>query len=131
MRIGLYPGTFDPVTNGHTDIIKRALSAPIKQIAANGGMDGSIVAQKVEEAGDTNFGFNALNGEYEDLVKAGVIDPTKVARTALQNAASVASLLLATDCIVTANVGTPLPLAAVLLIASRTDSPSTIKPKIE
>jgi chaperonin GroEL len=80
------------------DIIKRALSAPIKQIAANGGLDGSIVAQKVEESGDTNFGFNALTGEYEDLVKAGVIVPTKVERVALQNAASIAGLLLTTDC---------------------------------
>ena len=83
------------------DIIKRALSAPIKQIAANGGLDGSIVAQKVEEAGDTNFGFNALTGEYEDLVKAGVIVPTKVERVALQNAASIAGLLLTTDCAIT------------------------------
>ncbi|MFZ4721558.1 MAG: chaperonin GroEL [Phycisphaerales bacterium] len=83
------------------DIIKRALSAPIKQIAANGGLDGSIVAQKVEESGDTNFGFNALTGEYEDLVKAGVIVPTKVERVALQNAASIAGLLLTTDCAIT------------------------------
>jgi chaperonin GroEL len=83
------------------DIIKRALSAPIKQIAANGGLDGSIVAQKVEEAGDTSFGFNALTGEYEDLVKAGVIVPTKVERVALQNAASIAGLLLTTDCAIT------------------------------
>ena len=83
------------------DIIRRALSAPIKQIAANGGLDGSIVAQKVEESGDTNFGFNALTGEYEDLVKAGVIVPTKVERVALQNAASIAGLLLTTDCAIT------------------------------
>ena len=83
------------------DIIKRALSAPIKQIAANGGLDGSLVAQKVEDSSDTNFGFNALTGEYEDLVKAGVIVPTKVERVALQNAASIAGLLLTTDCAIT------------------------------
>jgi chaperonin GroEL len=80
------------------DIVYRALSAPIKQIAANGGLDGSIVAQKVEESSDVSFGFNAATGEYEDLVKAGIIVPTKVERVALQNAASVAGLLLTTEC---------------------------------
>ncbi|MFO0783040.1 MAG: chaperonin GroEL [Phycisphaerales bacterium] len=80
------------------DIVFRALAAPIKQIAANGGLDGSIVAQKVEESSDTAFGFNAATGEYEDLVKAGIIVPTKVERVALQNAASVAGLLLTTEC---------------------------------
>jgi chaperonin GroEL len=80
------------------DIVMRALSAPIKQIAANGGLDGSLVAQKVEDSTDTSFGFNAATGEYEDLVKAGIIVPTKVERVALQNAASIASLLLTTEC---------------------------------
>ncbi len=80
------------------DIVLRALSAPIKQIAANGGLDGSLVAQKVEDSSDTNFGFNAATGEYEDLVKSGIIVPTKVERVALQNAASIASLLLTTEC---------------------------------
>jgi chaperonin GroEL len=79
------------------DIVHRALVAPVKQIAINTGLDGSIVAQKVEEASDTNFGFNALTHTYEDLVKAGVIVPTKVERVALQNAASIAGLLLTTD----------------------------------
>jgi chaperonin GroEL len=83
------------------DIIFRALAAPAKQIAANGGLDGSIVAQKIEESNDTNFGFNAMTGQYEDLVKAGVIVPTKVERVALQNAASIAGLLLTTDCAIT------------------------------
>ena len=82
------------------DIVRRALEAPIKQIAENGGNDGSIVAQKVEEAADPNFGFNALTREFEDLVKAGVIVPTKVERIALQNAASIAGLLLTTDALV-------------------------------
>ncbi|MCE9619775.1 MAG: chaperonin GroEL [Planctomycetes bacterium] len=83
------------------EIVRRALSAPLKQIATNGGLDGSIVVQKVEESSDTNFGFNALTGVYEDLVKSGVIVPTKVERVALQNAASIAGLLLTTDCAIT------------------------------
>ena len=82
------------------DIIRRALSEPIKQIAENAGEDGSIVAQKVNESGDPHFGFNALTHVYEDLVKAGVIVPTKVERCALQNAASIAGLLLTTDALV-------------------------------
>jgi chaperonin GroEL len=82
------------------DIIRRALSAPIKQIAENAGVDGSIVCQKVTENKDSNFGFNALTGEYGDLIKMGVIVPAKVERVALQNAASIASLLLTTDAIV-------------------------------
>jgi chaperonin GroEL len=80
------------------DIVWRALSAPAKQIAANGGHDGSLVVQKIEESNDVNFGFNAVTCQYEDLVKAGVIVPTKVERIALQNAASIAGLLLTTDC---------------------------------
>ena len=83
------------------DIILRALTAPVKQIASNGGLDGSLVAQKVEDSTDTSFGFNAATGEYEDLVKAGIIVPTKVERVALQNAASISGLLLTTDCAIT------------------------------
>ena len=82
------------------DIVRRALVAPIKQIAENSGLEGSIVAAKVMEAEDVNFGYDALAGKYCDLVKAGVIVPTKVERTALQNAASVAGLLLTTDALV-------------------------------
>jgi chaperonin GroEL len=82
------------------DIIRRALVAPIKQIAENAGMDGSIVAQKVLENPDKNFGYNALTGDYGDLIKMGVLVPKKVERVALQNAASIASLLLTTDAIV-------------------------------
>jgi|TARA_B100000809_G_C15115136_1_gene522126 chaperonin GroEL len=81
------------------DILRRALEAPIRQIATNAGADGSIVAAKVRE-GKGAFGFNALTDEYEDLVKAGVIDPTKVVRSALQNAASIAGLLLTTEAVV-------------------------------
>ena len=82
------------------DIVRRALSAPIKQIAENAGLDGSIVCQKVTESKDKNFGYNALSGEYGDMVKMGVIVPRKVERVALQNAASIASLLLTTDAII-------------------------------
>jgi chaperonin GroEL len=78
------------------ELVRRALEEPIRQISENGGLEGSIVVNKVKESKETNFGFNAASGEYEDLVKAGVIDPTKVSRTALQNAASVASLMLTT-----------------------------------
>ena len=79
------------------DIIHRAVSAPIKQIAANCGLDGSVIASKVEENSEINFGYNALTHEYGDLVKMGVIVPTKVERVALQNAASIAGLLLTTE----------------------------------
>ena len=82
------------------DIVKRALFAPIKQIAQNAGVDGSIVAQRVIESKETNYGYNALTHEYGDLIKMGVIVPTKVERTALSNAASIASLLLTTDAII-------------------------------
>ncbi len=83
------------------DIVWRALSAPCRQIAANGGIDGSVVAQKIEESSDVNFGFNAATQKYEDLVASGIIVPTKVERIALQNAASIAGLLLTTDCAIT------------------------------
>jgi len=79
------------------DIVSRAIVAPVKQIAANCGLDGSVIASKVEEGEGTNFGFNALTHEYGDLVKMGVIVPTKVERIALQNAASIAGLLLTTE----------------------------------
>ena len=83
------------------DIIRRALVAPIKQIAKNAGLDGSIVAQKVMESDEPNFGYDALQKKYGDMIKFGVIVPTKVERAALQNGASIASLLLTTDAIVT------------------------------
>ena len=78
------------------NIIRRAIEEPLRQIAHNAGFEGSIVVEKVR-AGKDGFGFNAATGEYEDLIKAGVIDPKKGTRTALQNAASVASLLLTTE----------------------------------
>ncbi|MDP1660759.1 MAG: chaperonin GroEL, partial [Phycisphaerales bacterium] len=81
------------------DIISRALAYPIKQIASNAGFDGSIVVNKIEEneSGGVSFGFNALTHQYGDLMKMGVIVPTKVERVSLQNAASIAGLLLTTD----------------------------------
>ncbi|WP_319559440.1 chaperonin GroEL [Marispirochaeta sp.] len=81
-------------------IVKRALEAPLRQIAENAGLDGSIIADKAKGQKD-NMGFNASTMEWEDLVKAGIIDPAKVTRSALQNAASIASLLLTTECIIT------------------------------
>jgi len=82
------------------DIVRRAVVAPIKQIAKNAGLDGSIVAQKVMESKDKNFGYDALRKQYGDMIKFGVIVPTKVERAALQNGASIASLLLTTDAVV-------------------------------
>jgi D-alanine-D-alanine ligase len=84
---------------GQAVLAERAIEEPLRWIAGNAGIDGSIVVQKVKE-GRGVFGFNARSEEYEDLVAAGVIDPTKVVRTALQNAASVASLLLTTEALV-------------------------------
>ena len=82
------------------DIVSRAVAAPIRQIAENCGVEGSIVAQKVEESTVDAYGFNAMTREYGDLLKAGVIVPTKVERVALQNAASISGLLLTTDCVI-------------------------------
>lgn len=82
------------------EIIRKALQAPSRQIAVNAGVDGSIVVGKLLESKDSNFGFNAQTGEYTDLVKAGIVDPTKVVRIALQDAASVAGLLITTEAMV-------------------------------
>ena len=82
------------------DIIRRAIEEPIRMIVYNAGGEGSIVVEKVRASKDKNFGYNALTDTYEDLVVAGVIDPTKVTRTALQNAASIAALLLTTEALI-------------------------------
>jgi chaperonin GroEL len=82
------------------NIVKRALQEPLRQIAENAGEEGAIVLGKVNDSKDNNFGYNALSGEYEDLVKAGVLDPTKVVRTALTNAGSIAALMLTTEALV-------------------------------
>src|SRR5438046_5530824 len=81
-------------------IVKRALEEPLRQIVGNSGEEGAIVIGKIRESKDSNFGYNAQTGKFEDLVKAGVIDPTKVTRTALQNAGSIAGLMLTTEALV-------------------------------
>ncbi len=82
------------------DIVRRAIQAPCRQIAENAGADGSVIVGKLLEGRDTNHGYNAQSDKYEDLVKAGIIDPTKVVRTALQDAASVAGLLVTTEAMI-------------------------------
>jgi chaperonin GroEL len=82
------------------DIVKRATEEPLRQIVVNSGTEGAIVVERVRENSNPNFGFNASTDTYEDLVQAGVIDPTKVTRTALQNAASIASLMLTTEAMI-------------------------------
>ncbi|MCK5412102.1 MAG: chaperonin GroEL, partial [Gemmatimonadetes bacterium] len=81
-------------------IVRRALEEPIRQIVQNAGAEGAIVVERVREKDDLNYGYNAQTDKYENLVKSGVIDPTKVTRTALQNAASIAGLLLTTEAVV-------------------------------
>jgi chaperonin GroEL len=78
-------------------VVRRACEEPVRQIVLNSGTEGAVVTEKIRNQQDPNFGFNASTDQYEDLVKAGVIDPTKVTRTALQNAASIASLMLTTE----------------------------------
>jgi chaperonin GroEL len=82
------------------NIVKRAITEPLRQIVENAGEEGAVILGKVLESKETNYGFNAFTNEYEDLVKAGVLDPTKVVRTALQNAGSIASLMLTTEALV-------------------------------
>src|SRR5881397_1044710 len=95
------------------NIVRRSLEEPLRMIASNAGHEGAVVLGKVKEAKDPNFGYNALTGEYEDLVKAGVLDPTKVVRTALQNAGSIASLMLTTEALISElpeeKKGAPMP----------------------
>jgi chaperonin GroEL len=87
------------------DIIRRALQAPLRQIAENAGYDGGVVAGRLLDGKDENLGFNAQSEQYENLFQSGVIDPTKVVRTALQDAASIAGLLITTEAAV-AELGT-------------------------
>jgi len=91
----------DPDEKTGAKIVRAALESPIRQIAENSGFDGAVVAQKVKESQEENFGFNAETDVYENLVKAGIVDPTKVVRTALENASSMAALLLTTEALVT------------------------------
>jgi chaperonin GroEL len=82
------------------NIVRRALEEPIRQIAQNAGHEGALIVGRVRESKDENFGFNAETGEFVDMIKAGVIDPAKVTRLALQNAASVVSLMLTTEVLI-------------------------------
>jgi len=82
------------------DIVRRALQSPVRQVVENSGADGSIVVGKLLDRDDPNWGFDAQSGEYVDMLKAGIIDPTKVVRMALENAASVAGLLVTTEAMV-------------------------------
>ncbi len=82
------------------DILRRAIEMPIKQIAENAGKDGSVVAEQVKNTTDINYGYNAKDDRFEDLVKAGIVDPTKVVRSALQNASSIGALFLTTEAVV-------------------------------
>ena len=90
----------NPDRKAGVDIVRRTIQVPARQIVHNAGEDGSVVVCKLLENSQYNWGFNAATGEYQDLVGAGVIDPAKVVRTALQDAASVASLLITTEALV-------------------------------
>ena len=92
-------------------IIAAALTAPIRQIAANAGIDGSVVLEKIKESGKTGYGFDAYNETYVDMISAGIVDPTKVTRTALENAASISSVLLTTEALVADKPQPPAPAA--------------------
>mgnify|MGYP000021992114 FL=1 len=92
-------------------IIACALTAPVKQIAANAGIDGSVVLEKIRESGKTGYGFDAYNEVYCDMIPAGIVDPTKVNRSALENAASIASTLLTTEALVADKPEPPAPAA--------------------
>ena len=92
-------------------IIAKALTEPVKQIATNAGIDGSVVLSKILESGKTGYGFDAYNEVYVDMISAGIVDPTKVTRSALQNAASIAATLLTTESLV-ADKPTPAAPAA-------------------
>lgn len=81
------------------EIVKRAIEAPVRQIADNAGLEGAVIVEAVKKA-EKGIGFNALTGEYVDMIKSGIVDPCKVTRSALQNAASIASMILTTEAVV-------------------------------
>ena len=93
------PGRLGEDEKTGTEIVKKALSEPLKQIATNAGLEGSVVVEKVRGLKE-GHGLNALTGEYVDMFEAGIIDPAKVTRSALQNAASIAALLLTTEALI-------------------------------
>ncbi|MBI4185266.1 MAG: chaperonin GroEL, partial [Proteobacteria bacterium] len=94
------------------DIVRRALERPTRDIAANSGIDGSLVVGKLLESDSTNFGYDAQRDKYGDMFKAGIVDPTKVMRLALQNAASIAGLLITTEVLIAERKEPPAPAAA-------------------
>ena len=93
-------------------IIAKALTEPVKQIATNAGIDGSVVLAKIQESGKTGYGFDAYNEVYVDMISAGIVDPTKVTRSALENAASISGVLLTTESLVADKPQPPMPMAA-------------------
>ena len=93
-------------------LVAKALEAPIKQIAQNAGLEGAVILDKVKSSDDVNFGFNAATEEYVNMIEAGVVDPTKVCRSALENAASVASIVLTTESLVADIPEPPAPAPA-------------------
>ncbi|HBE14833.1 MAG TPA: molecular chaperone GroEL, partial [Ruminococcaceae bacterium] len=97
-------------TKTGVQIVLKALEAPIKQIAKNAGLEGSVIVENIRRENKVGYGFNALEEEYTDMISAGIVDPTKVTRSALQNAASVASMVLTTESLV-ADIKEPAPAA--------------------
>jgi chaperonin GroEL len=98
----------DEKTGGR--IVLRALESPVRQIAENAGLEGSVIVDKIISSGKTGYGINASTEEYCDMIEAGIVDPTKVSRSALQNAASVAAMVLTTEALV-ADIPEPEPAA--------------------
>ena len=92
-------------------IVLKALEEPLRQIAVNAGLEGSVIVENVKRADKVGYGFNALTEEYTDMMEAGIVDPTKVTRSALENAASVAAMVLTTESLV-ADIKEPTPPAA-------------------
>ena len=93
-------------------IVRKALEAPLRQIAANAGLEGSVIIDKILASGEINYGFDAQKEVYGDMIKAGIVDPTKVTRSALENAASVAGMVLTTESLVVDEPEDPAAAAA-------------------
>ena len=91
-------------------IVLKALEEPVRQIAENAGIEGSVIVEQLKKEGKVGYGYNALTGEFQDMIQAGIVDPTKVTRSALQNASSVASTILTTESLV-ADIKEPAPAA--------------------
>jgi chaperonin GroEL len=94
------------------EILRRALDEPLRQLVANAGLEGSVIIEQIRRQNQPNYGFDVLREQYVDLVEAGIIDPAKVTRTALQNAASVAGMILTTEALVTDLPEKEAPMAA-------------------